>query len=47
VQVSQVRRKWDEAAVAELLLEVANEMAEAYGRLHFNQETARRMISGS
>lgn len=47
VQVRQARRKWDQLAIAELLLDVANEMAEAYGRPHFDQETVRRMISQS
>jgi hypothetical protein len=46
VVVSQSRRKWDEAAIDELMLAVVNEMAEAFGRPHFQIEQVRRMITG-
>lgn len=45
VRVSQSRRKWDEAAIDELMLEVANEMAESFGRPHFQVEQVRKMIT--
>ncbi|PZU12183.1 MAG: hypothetical protein DI606_10135 [Sphingobium sp.] len=45
VRVSQSRRKWDEAAIDELMLEVTNEMADAFGRPHFQVEQIRTMIA--
>lgn len=45
VKVSQSRRKWDEAAIDALMLEVANEMADAFGRPHFQVEQIRSMIA--
>lgn len=46
VVVSQSRRKWDEAAIDELMLAFVNEMAEAFGRPHFQVEQVRRLITG-
>jgi len=46
VTVSEVRRRWDEPAIDEFLLKLANEMADAYGRGEFKIEQVRGMLAG-
>ncbi|WP_449470256.1 hypothetical protein [Sphingobium chungangianum] len=45
VTVSETRRRWDEAAIDDFLLKLANEMADAYGRGEFKIEQVRRMLA--
>lgn len=46
VTVSETRRRWDNRAVDEFLLKLANEMADAFGRGEFTIEQVRGMLAG-
>lgn len=46
VKVTQARRRWDQEAILQLLGEVSESFAEAYGRQGFDADTIRSMVLG-